>query len=218
MRETSADFVDTKQKILEAAGKIFAARGFQNATVREICKEAGVNVAAINSHFRDKKSLYFDTLRYWHAAAFQKYPHLREADASLPPESRLRAFVIQFMGRMLNEGKATWFGKLMAKEVIEPTEGLDIVVEEAVRPCFGILRSIVAELIGDETDEGTIRLCAASTIGQCLYFFYAQPVIAKLFPCGIQDLAKTDVIADHVARFSVNAIKAFALQRKGGKS
>ncbi len=215
MTDHSVDPTDTKQRILEAAGKIFAARGFQNATVREICTEAGVNVAAINYHFRDKKNLYFDTLKYWQATAFQKYPHIRKTDASLPPEERLRAFVFQFISRMLNEGKASWFGKLMAKEVIEPTEGLDIVVEEAVRPAFWILRSIVTELLGEISDEKTIRLCCASTVGQCLYFFYSQPVIARLFSGNTQGFTEPDLIADHVARFSVNAIKAFAPQRKG---
>jgi AcrR family transcriptional regulator len=217
MDKNISDPSTTKQKILDAAGKIFAARGFQAATVREICKEAGVNGAAINYHFRDKKSLYFDTLRYWQAAAFQKYPHIRETDTLLPPEERLKAFIIQFLSRMLNEGRASWFGKLMAKEVIDPTEGLDIVVEEAIRPAFGVLRAIVAELLGDMSDERTIRLCCASTIGQCLWFFYAQPVIAKLFSGNTRNFTQPDLIADHVARFSINALKIFASQKKGDR-
>ncbi|MBA4418779.1 MAG: DUF1956 domain-containing protein [Syntrophus sp. (in: bacteria)] len=215
MEKYSDNPLDTKRRILEAAGKIFAARGFQGTTVRDICSEADVNIAAVSYHFRDKKNLYFDTLKYWQAAAFQKYPHIRETDASLPPEDRLRAFVFQFVSRMLNDGNASWFGKLMAKEVIEPTEALDIVVEEAVRPSFEILRSIVTELIGNVSDERTIRLCCASIIGQSLYFFYSQPVIAKLFSGNTPGFTEPELIADHVARFSVNAIKAFAIQMKG---
>jgi AcrR family transcriptional regulator len=48
----------TREKLLEAAGQIFAEHGFQAATVREICSRAGANVAAINYYFGDKVELY----------------------------------------------------------------------------------------------------------------------------------------------------------------
>jgi len=47
----------TKARILEAAGSVFAAKGYEAATVREICQIAGANLAAINYHFQSKDSL-----------------------------------------------------------------------------------------------------------------------------------------------------------------
>ena len=46
----------THDAIMEAAGKIFAEEGYPKATVRDICKHAGANIAAINYHFGNKKS------------------------------------------------------------------------------------------------------------------------------------------------------------------
>jgi AcrR family transcriptional regulator len=44
----------TRDKILDAAGEVFAEHGFEGATIRAITERAGANVAAVNYHFRDK--------------------------------------------------------------------------------------------------------------------------------------------------------------------
>jgi len=48
----------TKDKILEVSRKLFACKGFEGTSMREIAKEASVNLAAINYHFKSKLKLY----------------------------------------------------------------------------------------------------------------------------------------------------------------
>jgi TetR/AcrR family transcriptional regulator, regulator of cefoperazone and chloramphenicol sensitivity len=206
---------DTKMRILKAAGKVFSDHRFQDATVREICAAAGVNVAAVNYHFGDKKRLYLATLQHWQRFAFEKYPLDRAADPSVAPEERLKDFIVQFLRRVFDEGEASWLGKLMIRELLEPTEGLDMVVEEAARPTFAILRKIIRELLGEDAPEMTVRLCGASVVGQTIFFFVQQPLIKRLFSDEPWDRSKADMIAEHVADFSLAAIKTFA-SRKGG--
>ncbi len=50
--------VDARDRIVEAALTVFAQRGFDGATTREIAKEAGVSSALIHHHFKDKESLW----------------------------------------------------------------------------------------------------------------------------------------------------------------
>ena len=57
----SADL--TRDKLIEAAGSVFAERGYRAATIREICRRAGANVAAVNYTFGDKMGLYTEVLR-----------------------------------------------------------------------------------------------------------------------------------------------------------
>lgn len=48
---------DTKQRIMEAAINLFALKGFDGASIREIAKLANVNVASLNYHFKSKENL-----------------------------------------------------------------------------------------------------------------------------------------------------------------
>ena len=84
---------------------MFAEAGFRNATVREICRRAGANIAAINYHFGDKETLYLEVLRYAHGKALEKYPPLLDVPADAPPEKKLRAFVHSFLLRIFDKGR-----------------------------------------------------------------------------------------------------------------
>ena len=53
----------TKQQVLITAERLFALRGFQNVSVRDITAEAGVNLASVNYHFGSKDQLLFEIFR-----------------------------------------------------------------------------------------------------------------------------------------------------------
>jgi len=135
---------ETHRQLLEAAGAVFAEAGFRNATVREICHRAGANIAAVNYHFGDKETLYTEVLRYAHGRALEKYPLLPDIGPDAPPEKKLRAFIHSFLQRIFDKGPTAWQGKLMSREMIEPTAALDSLVQERLRPMAEQLRAIVA--------------------------------------------------------------------------
>src|SRR4029078_9381554 len=101
----------TRQRLLQAAGEVFAERGFRDATVREICAKADANVAAVKYHFGGKDELYASAVRYAHACS-TRHPDAISVPAAhqkeLPVEERLRQFVRGFFIGILEEGKPAW--------------------------------------------------------------------------------------------------------------
>ncbi len=202
---------ETRRQLLEAAGEVFAEAGFRDATVREICRRAGANVAAVNYHFGDKETLYTEVLRYAHGKALEKYPPLLDVPADAPPEQKLRAFVLSFLLRIFDRGPNAWHGKLMSREMIEPTAALDSLVEERMRPMAGQLREIVAEILGCPPDDERVRLCGMSVVSQCVFYHHCRPVVSRLFPNQLpQEAADVERLAGHITRFSLAAMKQMA--------
>lgn len=63
---TTHQTVDTKEKILEVARVLFADKGFDGTSVRDIAKLAEVNVASVNYHFDSKENLFHEILLKGH--------------------------------------------------------------------------------------------------------------------------------------------------------
>ena len=68
--------IDTRTRLLQAGGEIFAQYGFRAATVRRIARKAQANVAAVTYHFAGKEGLYLAVLEHTFATAQSKYPAL----------------------------------------------------------------------------------------------------------------------------------------------
>ena len=165
-----------------------------------------------------KERLYTAVLQYAFGSALERYPPLLDLDGGASAELRLRAFIRSFMLRCLGEGSPAWLGKLMAREMAEPTRALDILIQEAFRPLFALLMSIVAELLGPQAEAARVRLCADSILGQCLHYRHAQPVFVRFDPGVTFDVAQIERWADHIAEFSLAALRQFARSSTGGES
>ncbi len=85
----------TRDRLIDAAGEVFAEVGFRAATVREMCRRAGANVAAVNYHFRDKEELYQEVFRQAHCAADEVVKTAASLDG-LAPKEQLGHFIESF--------------------------------------------------------------------------------------------------------------------------
>jgi len=195
---------DTSRLILEAAGRIFAQNGFHATTVRQITREAGVNIAAVNYHFGDKQELYVSVLKH----AYQAAARTAVADLAGTPKERLRAFIRAFLGYLLDPQRPAWQGHLIAREMARPTPALDRLVAESAQPVKKRIRGIVRDLVGPEFAESNIHLACFSIIGQCLFYVHCREMIARLFPEDRRLPSDIERLAEHVFTFSLAGLEA----------
>jgi len=206
MTSPSARSRDTRQRLLEAAGEVFAERGFRDATTQEICRRAAANIAAVHYHFGDKEELYRTVILYAEQCAGEGAPADLAPDA--PAEERLRAHVESFLVRLFDEGQPAWLGKLMAREMSEPTPGLDVIVQEKIRATYKRVEAIVRELVGPAASDDDVRACVLSVQGQCLFYRHCHPVLTRLFPDRSLGREEVPELARHIVRFSLAGIRA----------
>lgn len=200
-RATSSE--QTRERLLIAAREVFSELGFQGATVREICRRAGANVAAVNYHFGSKDGLLAEALH------FESLRLLQEANAKADarPEVRLGLFIHDFMHMLLDESSASSQCRIMARELADPTPGLDKIVREAIAPLHDFLGKLVREIVGHKVSEAELRRCVHSIMGQCLLYHHSHPVLQRLHPELRYDSKEIDAIARHIADFSLNGLK-----------
>ena len=204
---------NTRDKILNAAGEVFAEHGFEGATIRMITEQAAVNLAAVNYHFRDKAELYNRLVV--DACSARAAWHDVMAEATHSPEERLRSLIAHFLEYMLDPNRPEWKRRLMAREMANPTTAVDELVEKNIRPFRDeFLMPTLRELTAGRFSRRQLSLLGASVMGQCLYFHQSRPIIERLNPDFKIGQAEIEEITDHITRFSLGAIAELTRQAR----
>ena len=206
MRETD---VITRERVLRAAARLFAAQGFARVTVRDICAEAGANVSAVNYHFGDKRALYDEVLDRAAATIHETTELARAAAAGRPADERLRVYIRTFLERALGPlVEDRWIHELMTRELADATPALARFSERAIRPRLEYVASMIGERLRLPADHPVVRRCVLSIQSQ-LHGTLAPEMVRRLLP-DLQDATALGRWADHIADFSLAGLDAAA--------
>lgn len=196
---------DTRQRLVDAAGAIFAAQGFAAASIREICRQAGANVAAVHYHFGDKAQLYL--------ACLEQAQSCQAADAAdpavmqqLPARERLRELIHGMLISKLASGRPAWHLELMLREMTHPTEACSEIVDRYIRPMAQVLWQIIAELRPDQAQDRHFWLTGFSIVAQVLFYYINQPIVSRLMGDEAFQQLTVDELTDHITNFSLAAL------------
>jgi AcrR family transcriptional regulator len=199
---------DKRQRLLEAAGEVFAQRGYKAATIQEISQRANANIASVNYHFRDKENLYREVFRYAMSQARSRYLSYPINTAEGRPAHRFKQELRRYLKTNFSVDREPWHAMLFFREMLEPTDVFEALVNETLRPYQQELESLVRGVAGTELDEHLIRFSAFATIAISSYFHSVEQYIKKLYPEENFNRESTDELADLIARFVLGGIRA----------
>lgn len=205
---------DTRQRLLEAAMRLFAAEGYARVTVRDLAREARTNLAAVNYHFGDKFGLYMEVAKAA-VGIMWSVDDLTRPTASEPAERRLRHYIQTQVSKFtLYEGGSSWVHGLMQHETAEPTAAAEFIVEHAIRPRLRYLAGVVSEIMDLPDDDERVMWGTVMVHTQCLSFLpttFRKLALSEWTPAVPSGI---DVVVDHITAFAIAGLNAMAALRR----
>jgi AcrR family transcriptional regulator len=196
---------ETQRRLFQAAGELFAERGFHSTTLKEITERAGASVASVNYHFRDKAELYALLL---HRIAGEIAMTLPDDEPTAgDPVQRLGQYLRQLFMAAMERDRPGWERLLITREFVQPSPALQPMIDRVVQPIGETISRLVAEAISRAPDSAEVGMLTASITAQlCYYMTYP---LDRLHP-QLSPLPDIDALADHIAGFSMAGVRAAA--------
>jgi AcrR family transcriptional regulator len=198
-----------REQLIEAAGEVFAEKGFQGATSREICLRAGVNLAAVNYHFGGFETLYIATLK----AAHERYggigPQDFESVEGMSPRETLKIVLRDIIGRLSQPTANSWETRLVARELVIPTFAQAEFIASSIEPRRAFFRSILGGILGLPPGDPLVGRCLLTTIAPFVMMSVSnRAMLENLLPNLESDPDTAEALVDHVERFVLAGLDA----------
>jgi AcrR family transcriptional regulator len=205
------DAQSTRRRLLEVAGQVFAAKGFDRATGKEICEQAGTNTAAVNYYFGGIEGLYAAVVREAHSRLVTFEALSAAVAGKADAKAKLQAVIDLFVRTLTGPASSSWVLRVIGREVVAPSPTLDALREKEMLPKTRILRAIVGELMGLPEDHPAVARGCVSVMGPCFMLLIGdRRSLKRAFPnLGLASKDATAVV-HHMVQFALAGLSAVA--------
>jgi AcrR family transcriptional regulator len=195
----------TRERIMKAAERLFAERGYDATSIRAIVAKARVNQAAINYHFDGKDGLYREVLRTaFRALTEQQLDHADEMKA-MSREAALAEFIRRQLRPLLGRDEYSRHMRILNWETVRPTAVFRKLLSEEAAPFMGLAVELVRRF-QPEADQRTLTAAAVWLVGQCSVFLRNREQLADP-PLGlVLDEAAVEWLAQLVSRWATGGL------------
>lgn len=204
-----------RERLLDAAEKLFAERGYLAASVREITAAAGCNVAAVNYHFGGKDNLHRETVR-------RRLAHVRErrltslrraldrAGDAATLELVLRVFIATFLEPLTRREDGGWSMELFSRELLERRLPPQLLLDEFIEPTSTALVEALRQVC-PLLDPRAARLCGQSLVGQLIHVARLRRLLDSV-PARRSHQLSHPRLVEHIVRFNAAGIRSYLNQ------
>ena len=205
MRENGAQ---TRQKLLEVAGRVFAERGYLRATSKEICELAQANIAAVNYHFGGKDGLYSAVLEEAHARLVSIDSGAEITQSKTDSAAKLRLLLRKILVEVARRRDSAWELRVISRELMAPTPLMDAMLKNQVMPKAKMVMAMIADILGVPPTHPAVSRSTVSIVSPCMFLLVVSPEWQKkVFPAL---LAEPDELVDHMVAFTLGGLRSIA--------
>jgi AcrR family transcriptional regulator len=207
------DSQDSRSRLVSAALRLFAEKGYEAATTREICEAAGANISAIRYYFGDKAGLY----RAAFIEPMADLPHHanRHTYAELPLPEALRRLFRDFLEPLKRSEEIRWVMKLRFREMIEPTGVWQQEIDSECKPQHEALVVLLRQHLGLDHIDADVHRLAFAIIGMAVHFYVGQDVVSAILPEMLDTPAAIDILAERLSGYALSMVEGEVRRRSG---
>jgi AcrR family transcriptional regulator len=210
----------TRQAIIEAAGELFADRGFAGVTAREVAQRAGASLSAIPYHFGSMETLYRETLRTACQISQEAAPLATQALLA-PPDRGLRMAVLWAI-MDTSTAPNLWAVRLFYREELDPSPAYRELLDLKIVPEWNWLREVVARAARRKADSLEVKFGVVAMYSIVASLHLHRGMIPHLAPDLVSALAADrEALVELAARLTIDAVERCAEslpQRKRARS
>ncbi|MCF8041490.1 MAG: TetR/AcrR family transcriptional regulator [Desulfarculaceae bacterium] len=198
----------TRERLLDEAERLFAEKGYDAVSLREITAAAGTHLAAVNYHFSSKENLYLEVFRQrWVDRARKIQAPLRELAkrGNYTPEDVVRTMARAFLAGPLTDQERVRHSQLISREMGQQSIVFKLISQEAMKPFIELSMDMWQCCLPQETDMERLKLVMLSIFSQVLYFNFARPVVTMTMDREY-DKEFVDQIVEHITQFALSGL------------
>ena len=202
-----------RDRLLDSAEQLFAERGFDGTSIRDLAAAAGCNIASVNYYFGGKEKLYIEIwrhhlhlLRETRVASVDKV--LSESAGKPDLDDLLRSFAYSFIGPFVDESGGPRLIRLMAREMLNPHLPPNMFAEDVIMPILSAMQNALAKAC-PELPESKIPLVVFSLVGQLIHTIRLKTMLGSMDNETLPRFEPAEVI-DHIVAFTAAGIQAYA--------
>ncbi|WP_399680211.1 CerR family C-terminal domain-containing protein [Xenophilus sp.] len=210
-RGARSDGLEARKRLLLAALRLFAERGFAKTSTREIAQAAGANLAAISYYFGDKAGLYAACFSEPMGGSAGDLVALYDAPG-LEVGEALRRFLSSYVEPLKRGEIVRQCMRLHMREMLEPTSQWAKEFERDIKGPHAALVRILCRHLGVKADDDIHRLALAIT-GLALQLFVANDFVLAVRPSLMRRAQDIDLWAQRLAQYAAALVEAEAKRR-----
>lgn len=147
---------DSKQKILKSATKLFAKRGYDATSIREICKDADVNLCMISYYWGGKKELYqgiIDGLIERQIEYVNTFADINKSPYDMTQDERVN-LLYTWLDKFIDLFYSDFISKETVTILLREQQNSDFAIKS---PVFTYFRTLIGAILNkDKNDKETI--------------------------------------------------------------